>query len=246
MCCPPLTVYAQCLCQVQLWITPVTSHKHMTYRLTHTDFNYFYRKLNELANHTLWISLANRYDNDDSFMTSDEISVICWAVTCQVITINKAVRHYDHDPITLLLNHCMGVKGAAGDEKWTYSTPKTIKSGRMRTKSKVSVIWMCVCVKTIHLPLTSGPCLSGNLGTMNIWTKVCTNPSCRCWDISVKVVDQPTNQPINQQTNRPNSRPILPSLEPCCSIYSHIDKSNEKSDDLKMSKDTSIFFNSIK
>ena len=102
------------------------SHKQMTYRLTHTDMNYFYRSP-EGRNHTLCISSPNRDDNNDFFITLDEVSVICRAVTCQVITINKPVRHSNHDPITSLLNHWMGVKGGAG-ERCTDSTPKTIKS----------------------------------------------------------------------------------------------------------------------
>lgn len=115
----------------------------MTYRLTHTltlITSSGVPKLDELANHTLCISSANRDDNDGSFMTLDEVSVICWAVICQVITINKAGRHYDHDAIMLLLNHCMGVKGGVGHERWTDSTPKTIKRARMRAKSKMPVI----------------------------------------------------------------------------------------------------------
>lgn len=40
----------------------------------------------------LCISSAIRDDNDDSFITLDEVSVICRAVIRQVITINKAVK----------------------------------------------------------------------------------------------------------------------------------------------------------
>ena len=78
-----------------------------------------------------------RDDSNDSFLTLDEVSVICRAVICQVITIKKAGRHYD--PIMPLLNHCMGVKGGVG-EKWTDSTPKTIKGWRIKVKSKNAVI----------------------------------------------------------------------------------------------------------
>lgn len=54
--------------------------------------------------------------------------------------INKAVRHYDHDHIMLLLNHFKGVKGGVGQERWIDSTQRIIKNGRMRAKSKKFVI----------------------------------------------------------------------------------------------------------
>lgn len=51
--------------------------------------------------------------------------------------INKAIRHCDCYPIALLLNHLMGVKGGAGEERRTDSTPRTIKKGRLRVKKKM-------------------------------------------------------------------------------------------------------------
>lgn len=64
------------------------------------------------------MSSTNRDDNADFFTTLDEVSEIFWAVICQHIAINKAVRHHDHDLIVLLLNHCMGVKGGVGEKRW--------------------------------------------------------------------------------------------------------------------------------
>lgn len=111
---PPLTFCNQSLCQVQLQSNQITqihdlpSDSHTLITLTGAP------KVEELANHTFCISLASTDDNDDSFITLDEVSVIRRAVTCLVITINKAVRHY-RDPIEPLLNHCMGVKGGAAE-----------------------------------------------------------------------------------------------------------------------------------
>lgn len=151
--CIPLIFYTQRLCQVKL---PQWHHTNtwLTGWLTQTLITFTgVLNLSKLENRTLCISSANRDDNDDSFTTLDEVSVICRAVICLVITINKAVRHYDHDLIVLLLNHCMGVKGGVGEERWT----KTIKSVRVVLKYLSSE---CARVKTISkLPSTSGPCL---------------------------------------------------------------------------------------
>lgn len=64
------------------------------------------------------MSSTNRSDNADFFTTLDEVNVIFQAIICQHISINKTVRHCDHDLIVLLLNHCMGVKGGAGEKRW--------------------------------------------------------------------------------------------------------------------------------
>lgn len=65
------------------------SHKYMTYRLTHRLLITFVgvKKVGKLlANHT---HTANSDDNDDSFITLDEVSVISWTVICQIITLTR-------------------------------------------------------------------------------------------------------------------------------------------------------------
>ncbi len=79
------------------------------------------------------VSSAHR-DNDDSLITLDDVSVICLAVKCQVITINKAVRNNNHDPSMLLLNHSIGIKEGVGRGKCCDSTTKAISSVRIEIK----------------------------------------------------------------------------------------------------------------
>lgn len=86
---------------------PVISDKHMTYHLSHPSFNDFYRSSESQQAwnlHTLYIS----YDNSDSFTTLDEVSAICWAAICHIITMNKPLWSWSYHAVSKSLNGSQG------------------------------------------------------------------------------------------------------------------------------------------